>query len=174
MILTAITVATLILPALGFADGFWRQKDVAAVDNPVYQEECGACHFAYQPGLLPARSWEKVMAPKALESHFGDNAELENDVRMALANYLQKNSADKANYKRSRKIMASLRDRAPLRITDTPYIQRKHREIPNRMIQGNTQVKTLSACDACHKDAIKGMYDDDGVSVPGFGRWEDD
>ncbi|HPQ24397.1 MAG TPA: cytochrome C, partial [Gammaproteobacteria bacterium] len=47
---------------------------VAPVDNPLYLQECGSCHFAYQPGLLPARSWNNLMG--GLENHFGENAEL--------------------------------------------------------------------------------------------------
>ena len=27
-----------------------------------YKNECGACHMAYQPGLLPTASWTRVMA----------------------------------------------------------------------------------------------------------------
>ena len=25
--------------------------------NTAYQKECGACHYAFNPGLLPASSW---------------------------------------------------------------------------------------------------------------------
>ena len=33
-------------------DEFWeRTRDVAAVENPVYKEECGSCHMAYPPGF---------------------------------------------------------------------------------------------------------------------------
>ena len=39
-----------------------KAPGVAPVENPQYLEECGSCHFPYQPGLLPARSWTKVMA----------------------------------------------------------------------------------------------------------------
>ena len=172
-----LVTTLLVIPLTSFASGgFWGSKpDVAPVNNKLYQEECSDCHFAYQPGLLPARSWEKLMTAKALESHFGDNAELENETRVALLNYLQKNAADTSNHKRSKKIMASLRGNStPLRIIDTPYIKRKHDEIPSRMIAGNPKVKTLSACEKCHTDASKGMYDDDSVSIPGHGRWEDD
>ncbi|MDH5218993.1 MAG: diheme cytochrome c, partial [Gammaproteobacteria bacterium] len=49
-------------------------RDVAVVTDSLYKEECSACHMAYQPGLLPARSWEKMM--DNLADHFGENAEL--------------------------------------------------------------------------------------------------
>ena len=30
---------------------------VPPIDNPVVQKECGACHMAYAPQMLPTRSW---------------------------------------------------------------------------------------------------------------------
>jgi hypothetical protein len=41
------------------------------VSNPVYSEECGACHFTYQPELLPSASWKKVVT--AHDDHFGES-----------------------------------------------------------------------------------------------------
>ena len=35
---------------------FERTKEVKPVTDKRYLKECGECHFAYQPGLLPARS----------------------------------------------------------------------------------------------------------------------
>ena len=46
---------------------------IAQAENNVaqkYQEECGACHFAYDARFLPARSWEKIMA--TLDKHFNE------------------------------------------------------------------------------------------------------
>ena len=151
---------------------FGTKLDVAPVKNTVYKEECGSCHFAYQPGLLPARSWKKMMGD--LENHFDENAELDADVQKALMAYLVKNSADTSNYKRSRKIMNSLRKNAtPLRITETPYFIRKHDEVPKRAFKNNPKLGSFSQCDACHTGADKGSYDEDAVRIPGIGRWDD-
>ena len=39
----------------GFKKWFSEHSlDVAPVKNERYKAECGSCHFAYQPGLLPA------------------------------------------------------------------------------------------------------------------------
>lgn len=153
---------------------FDRKKGVSPVSNPVYKEECGACHFPYQPGLLPARSWQKLLQASALADHFGDNAELDEGIREALLVYTTENAADKSLHKRSKKIMASLRDDAtPMRITETPYIKEKHHEIPDRLIKQNDQVKSLSYCNKCHTSADKGSFDDDDVKIPGYGRWDD-
>ena len=65
---------------------------VAAVSNPQYSEECGSCHMAYPPGLLPAQSWQKLMG--GLADHFGDNAELDAGLHNQIAQYLTDNSAD--------------------------------------------------------------------------------
>lgn len=151
---------------------FGTKLDVAPVKNALYKEECGSCHFAYQPGLLPERSWKKMMGD--LENHFDENAELDTDTLKTLTTYLIKNSADKSNYKRSRKIMNSLsKNQAPLRITETPYFIRKHDEIPNRVVKNNPKLGSFSKCAACHTKADKGSYDEDEINIPGIGRWED-
>ncbi|MEJ1355302.1 MAG: diheme cytochrome c [Candidatus Sedimenticola sp. (ex Thyasira tokunagai)] len=149
------------------------KRGVAPVNNPQYREECGACHFAYQPGLLPARSWRRVMA--GLEEHFGENAELPKEDARVLKDYLVKNAAEHSNYKRSVKIMRTLSSNdAPLRTTDTPYITRKHRGLSPRQVVDNPEVVSISNCDACHTQAVRGSFSERGIDIPGFGRWEDD
>src|SRR3989338_5030255 len=63
---------------------FERTKEVKPVTNQQYQDECKECHFAYQPGLLPAKSWEKLLTTDALRDHFGDNAEMDKDTLRAI------------------------------------------------------------------------------------------
>lgn len=145
---------------------------VAPVTNPQYLEECGSCHFPYQPGLLPARSWKRVMA--GLDDHFEENAELPTKDADSLTVYLVKNAADKSNYKRSVKIMRSLgADDAPLRVSKTPYFIKKHNELSVKMVQDNPEVGSLSKCEACHTQAEKGSFSEREIMIPGFGRWED-
>jgi len=103
------------------------------VDNPTYGEECGACHFAYQPELLPSGSWEKILA--GLEVHFGEIIELDPELRKIIAEYLKANAAEHSSAKRAVKIMRSLRDRTPLRITEVPYIQEKHHEVSANVLK---------------------------------------
>ncbi|MES9899180.1 MAG: diheme cytochrome c [Sedimenticola sp.] len=149
------------------------KRGVAPVNNPQYREECGSCHFAYQPGLLPARSWKRVMA--GLEDHFGENAELPKEEVSVLEGYLIKNAAEHSNYKRSVKIMRTLSSNdAPLRTTDTPYITRKHRGLSPRQVADNPGVGSISNCGACHTQAESGSFSERGINIPGFGRWEHD
>ncbi len=151
-----------------------RQKEINPVNNKQYKDECGSCHFAYQPGLLPTQSWEKLLNEKALADHFGENAELDADVLASIKSFVMENAADKSYYKRARKIANATEGvEAPLRITEVRYIKRKHHEIPERMIKGNKDVKSLSYCDACHTQADKGVFDEDTVKIPNFPDWDD-
>lgn len=147
-----------------------RKKEIAPISDKVYEDECGSCHFAYQPGWLPEASWRKLMEPKALEDHFKENAELDDETRKRLLDILIANSADKSRYKRSKKIMVSLAEGgAPLRITETPYIKSKHQEVYDEVVSKSSKVKSLSYCDKCHQKAKDADFDDDSVYIPGFG-----
>lgn len=158
------------------ADEEWgwsrRGPDFAPIKNELYASECGTCHFAYQPGMLPGASWKKLMG--SLADHFGENAELDSGTQQQLTAYLVEESAENSPTRRSAKIMRSLRDGAPLRITDVPYIRYKHREIPTRLIDANPGVGSLSNCAACHTQADKGSFAEHEIAIPGVGRWEDD
>jgi len=182
-----LSVAALLATTLAFSGGatasedvgdaifsISRQKEIVPVDNKQYKEECGSCHFAYQPGLLPSKSWEKLLTAEALSKHFGENAELDKDTLKVIHDYAIDNAADKSFHKRSRKIaIATEHVEAPLRITEVRYIKRKHHEIPAKMIKGNKDVKSLSYCDACHTQANKGVFDSDTVKIPNFPDWDD-
>jgi len=151
----------------GWLIDFSRTKGVNTISNELYEEECSACHFPYQPGLLPSQSWEKLLKPKQLVNHFGDNAELDEDVRKKILVFAVDHAAEKSWYKRSRKIVASLNDNQfPIRITKTPYIKSKHEEIPTALIRDNDKINSLSYCDNCHTKAKQGIYDNDSVDIP--------
>ncbi|MBF0153060.1 MAG: diheme cytochrome c [Magnetococcales bacterium] len=145
---------------------------VEPVTHEPYVKECGSCHFAYQPGLLPARSWEKMLS--GLDNHFGENAILDAPTRTDLTNYLTTRAADRTNDARSVKIMRSMRpEETPLRITETRYFTRQHHEIPRQVWADNPEVKSMIRCEACHPDAAKGSYHERAVRIPGHGRWKD-
>lgn len=160
-------------------DGFFswlfsvsRKNEVNHVDSELYKEGCGDCHFAYPPGLLPERSWKKLIDARALEDHFGDNAELEEETRLKLEKLLIENAADKSHYKRSKKIMASLKaDEAPIRITEFRFFKRKHHDLEDKHVKNNDKVKSFSNCDKCHRKSDKSIFDDDTVDIPKFGTW---
>jgi hypothetical protein len=138
-------------------------RDLTIVNNPTYTENCGACHFAYQPGLLPSGSWAKILAK--LSDHFGEAIELDPEAEKIIAEYLKANAADYSSAKLSAKIMKSIGNQTPHRITEIHYIQEKHNEISPDMIKRKS-IGSLSNCSACHTTAEKGVYDDDNVKIP--------
>ncbi len=148
--------------------GFSRAS--AALD-PLYTQECGSCHLVYPANLLPAASWKAVMA--GLEDHFGENAELDQQDNLQIESFLINNSADNGRYANLRYAATIDSRTVPLRITELPFFVREHDEVPKRMVQGNEQVGSFSQCDACHTNATRGDFDEDQVSIPGFGRWDD-
>ncbi len=149
-----------------------RRKGVKPVTDETYNEECSACHFAYQPGFLPEASWQKLLTRKALAKHFGENAELDEKDRKHILALAVENSADKSRWKRSKKIMASLEDNeVPERISKTRYLRDKHEEVYEEVVKNSKKIKSMSLCDECHQKAKEGVFDDDTVVIPDYGRW---
>ena len=152
---------------------FWqRTNGVSSVKNPLYEEECGSCHFAYPPSLLPQRSWQAIMS--GLDDHFGDNAELDSDNQQAISQFLLENSAEKIADRRSRQLLRGLSAaQTPLRITELPRFKHEHDEVPKRVFQNNPDLSSLSQCSACHRDAKQGYFSERRINIPGHGRWDD-
>jgi hypothetical protein len=173
----------LTLSAAGFADwserhrgnhDWWPSASGEATPDldPTYTSECGSCHLAYPPRFLPARSWERILS--GLAEHFGDNAELPGAQVGVLRAYLGANAGDRSRNARSGSFAASVpSDTVPLRITETPYFRREHHEIPAFMVQNNDRVLSFANCQACHRGAETGFYDDDRVVIPGYPHWDD-
>ncbi len=133
------------------------------VNNPTYEAECGECHFLYQPELLPSASWIKIL--DQLDDHFGEEMELDPDSKKIISDYLKSNSAENSSAKRAVKIMRSLGNHVPMRITDIPYVREKHHEL-NPEVLKRESIGSLSNCIACHTTAGKGIYEDDNVKIP--------
>ncbi|MDD5406728.1 MAG: diheme cytochrome c [Sulfurovaceae bacterium] len=168
-----IIISAILLSGIVFADEGGR--DVAPAKNTMYLKECASCHFGYQPGLLPKRSWTKMM--NNLDNHFGTDASLDPKTKAYITRYLTLNSADSVNaggYKRSYKINNSIStNQAPLRISQTPYFLREHREVPKQAITQKA-VGSLANCTACHTTAFEGSYSERAIKIPNFRNWEEE
>ena len=71
-----IAVAVVIsAAALGNSGAVFADRESFPVNNPTYKSECGSCHVAYPPALLPARSWEAILV--GFDRHFGTNASVD-------------------------------------------------------------------------------------------------
>lgn len=100
-----------------------------------------------------------------LENHFGEPVSIDSRSREEILNYLMENGADRGGSKKSIKIMNSLNGRIPLRITEIPIMQKKHREITPEILSRKT-IGSLSNCIACHKTARQGIFHEDFVKIP--------
>jgi len=150
--------------------------DVPVVTDAAYATECGACHMAYQPGLLPAAAWDQIMTSAALAAHYGENASLPDDTRATIAAYLTAHAADPSASKRARAFavgVATTSGATLPRITATRYFLREHAEVPPRLVQDNPEVRSFSRCDSCHRDAAAGNYSERQIDIPGHGPWRD-
>lgn len=128
-----------------------------------YREECGSCHLAYPPGLLPRASWSATL--NGLADHFGQNAELDDATRQELAAWLEANAAESNSHRKSAKVLRSLGGAAPLRLTEVPYLRRKHREVRPSTFSRKS-IGSRANCPACHETADRWDFNEDWVSIP--------
>lgn len=152
-----------------------RGRATGYLTDPEYQlymTECGDCHMAYPPTMLPVASWRTMM--RDLADHFGDNAELDTATANEITAYLERHAAEKGRGEYGERAWRATRGRTPpLRISETDYFRGQHHEIPKRLVTGNPEVGSWSRCETCHRGADKGDFDEDGVLIPGHGRWDD-
>jgi len=153
----------LLTPCVTFASDHKDSKAIPTVTNETYKKNCGTCHFAYQPGLLPVRSWVKIVNSPG--GHPGGNLSIDMKEKSEIKNYLTQNSAEKSPSKRSRKILNSIGDDTPVRISEISYIKQKHRKI-NQEVFMRKAIGSRANCIACHKSAANGVYDDNDVVIP--------
>lgn len=152
MRLLASVAALLLLAVPVHAGDGWMPP----ISEPQVNKECGACHMAFQPGFLPARSWNRMMS--GLADHFGEDASLPDDQVRLIRDYLTANAGDVVPQGRPPKYMQWVRpDGTPLRITENPDFLRKHRFADS--VWKDPKVMTKSNCLACHRDADRGLYD---------------
>ena len=145
--------------AIGIAGPAARAEEgmlVPPVEHAATLKECGACHLAFPPQMLPARSWKKLMGD--LANHFGENASLPEATRAEIAAYLAVNAGDAALSKQGRRFLRGIdAGQTPLRITQTPFWQAAHEEVSAARFLSDA-VKTPANCVACHRTAAKGVF----------------
>ena len=119
-----------------------------------YTQECASCHLAYPPGLLPARSWQRLMG--GLDKHYGSDASLDAATVQQINGWLQTHAG---TYKR-------VNEEPPQdRITRSAWFERKHRKI-DPAVWTLPSVKSAANCAACHTAADRGVFDDDNLKYP--------
>lgn len=149
--LTCAAAAAALTCATALADS---RTGLPADTPPGYVQECGSCHVAYPPGLLPAASWQRLMGN--LERHFGSDASLDAATTRRLADWLQSHAASGG-----RRAEQPPQDR----ITRSAWFQREHREL-DAAVWALPSVKSPANCGACHTQAERGRYDERSLRAP--------
>ncbi|VAX09822.1 Cytochrome b [hydrothermal vent metagenome] len=133
-------------------------------DHAWWRDECGSCHLAFHPSLLPARSWKAMMDGQA--SHFGEDLFLEQDAVQEIESFLMENAAEQEPTEAAWQINRSIPNtQAPLRITETSFWLETHQGIADATWQQLT-VSSKANCAACHLDADEGTFEDAAMRIP--------
>ena len=121
-----------------------------------YTQECASCHMAYPPALLPAASWQRIMA--SLNKHYGVDASLDAASQQKIGTWLSSNAATG-----KRTSLEPPKDR----ITQSDWFLRKHNShevAPS--VWKRASVGSPSNCNACHPKAAQGDFEEDQVRIP--------
>ncbi len=132
-----------------------------AVLDPMFEEQCGACHLAFPPSLASAATWDGIMAD--LQHHFGADATLSPEQVAHLRAWLDANSAEHWDTLPSHLLRARTAG-GMLRITDTPGWRQMHSTIPDAVFAAKP-VYRRSNCAACHADAASGRFAPQSIAL---------
>lgn len=145
----ALLAGALLAPSTWAESGRLMPRNAPAA----YAQECGSCHTAYAPGLLPAPSWQRLMA--GLGRHYGTDASLDAATVRELGQWLQANAGT------GKRAVEPPQDR----ITLAPWFERKHRKV-DAAAWRHVSIKSAANCAACHPGADRGDFDEHGLRIP--------
>lgn len=153
-----LSLASALLACCGILASATALADDQARSSPVllpqYKQECAACHLAYPAGMLPARSWGRIMS--GLDKHYGSDASLDAATVRQINDWLQTHAATQGR----------VREEPPQdRITRSSWFVREHRELDDSVWK-HASVKSAANCAACHTRADQGRFDDDELKFP--------
>lgn len=128
--------------------------------DPSWTSECGSCHLAYHPSLLPARSWSALFARS--HEHFGEDLDLAPATRAGLEAFAARNAADALQSPVAWKIATRTPpNAAPIRITETRYWKRRHESLE----PATWRAVHASDCGACHRDAEAAAFSPRAIEI---------
>ena len=161
-LLVLALLAVLLVPGAYALTGMAASGVAPLPKNATWEKECGACHMAFHPSLLPAQSWAAIMSN--LSQHFGEDASLDAAAEKEIADYLASHSAETWDSLAANRLR-SVDPARPLEITATRFWLRMHSGIAPAVFSGKA-VGAKQNCSACHRDAASGMFAPQEISIP--------
>ena len=162
----AVLALAVLLPGAWISKGLADHEAVFPMPKgEQYMNECGSCHTAYAPGLLPARSWQRLMS--GLARHFGEDASLDAATSDRITRSLVELAADSsaANMLMQRINVAIPSGDTPDRIILSGFFKYMHDEVPG-YIWSRQVVGSPGNCGACHSKANSGRYPEREIAIP--------
>jgi cytochrome c553 len=151
--LTAWTIGLLAGTAL-IAHEAMADAKRAAPPNERWSAECGTCHVAYPPRLLPAPTWHRIMSQ--LDRHFGVDASADPAAAAEIGAYLERYSGPERRTALSSDTQ---------RITESRWFLHEHAEVP-AAVWKLPAVKSAANCAACHTRAEQGDFRERNIRIP--------
>lgn len=151
---SVLMLATVSVPGPTVAESF------PPITNQTVKTECGDCHMVFFAEMLPRESWLRVL--NNLENHYGEDASIDPSLLKEVIAFHTTGASDVLNTRSARKWREGLKaGEAPDRITTAPRYIRKHDNNDFKRMWTKFMVTSKANCIACHKDANKGLFDDD-------------
>jgi cytochrome b len=139
----------------GWTDGYREVRTAAAASRPdtIWNRECGSCHLAYPATLLPARSWQRMLAEQS--RHFGEDLSLgASTLRELQAHAASETATSWAAWKLSTSAHSG---ESPQRISKLPFWRHAHRRLAAEDFRAPVSAGPHD-CEACHADAASGIF----------------
>jgi cytochrome c553 len=127
---------------------------LSAPVNDRWRAECGSCHIAYPPQLLPAQAWRQLMSQ--LDRHFGTDASIDPAAAGQIGLFLERHAGSGGQAPGAANI---------LRITETAWFLDEHDEVPQASWK-SPAVKSAANCAACHTAAGRGDFHERNIRIP--------
>jgi cytochrome b len=125
----------------------------ATLKTQAWFKECGSCHLAYSPAMLPFASWQRTLDEQ--EKHFGEDLGLGAE---AVRTLLEHAKATPAPSWAAWKLAASVpKGEAPLEVSVTPFWREAHSSLHDSDFKPPRSAGRHD-CEACHQDAASGIF----------------
>lgn len=126
------------------------QRKAREASSP-WAKECSDCHVAYTPGLLPTRSWERMLDEQ--DRHFGEDLSLSPAI-LARLRAAVRPPETYAEWRSARSVAPG---QSPQRITELRWWRHVHEGIEPARFKPPYSAGPHE-CNACHRDAASGIF----------------